>query len=487
MKFIFTPDTEVECIICSIMANTVGKTILKFIRSLALICGAIWLTIAHVEAFTIDYYFYGYAVWGICIIFSHYYVLRDGKSLFAAIMRYFSVALVSITLILLLYEFLKYVTPYHSLKDIIHRAPVCGYIEISLYVVCLIFGLIFILKKRGTMYNPIYRISFFYIFHITIIYCVAVRAYWCYELFLKPKEVILSWPLRIEPISDYTRSSYQSVIACIGGYFINKFYREKQAIFKAPKSKKYALFLRSFQDDEKVLLDKSLSDFYRSRGWELIQVADPSKASYNKSFFGKNLFIMSPDWKKELSYCISCAEHITLCLGSSEGVQWEMYAHAKYLDKYLFFVPEKAVLLEQAGQIYQNYADTQVAEAINGLRQVDSPSLYFIIKDDKCYYSEKFETLIDRDCLDDVRYINLQSRLQEASAREITDKESASGLFSCISLKQLSIPVIALCPLLVLSLDAKTSVNSIAYIVFLIICYISAVAIIIKRIKDTEK
>lgn len=475
------------------MANYTVTNILKRIGSVALIGGSIWLTVAHKDAFSSDQYCYGYAVWAIGIIFSHYNVLKDSKSMIAAIVRYTALALLSIPIVLLLFECLRLFTPYHSLRDIISRAPIYGYIEIALYICCLISGLIFILKKRGTAYNPIYRILFYYIFHITLIYCVAIRAYWCYELFLKPKEVV--WPLRFEPvehISIYTKGSYQSMIAITAAYFIKKFYREKQAIFKVPKSKRYVLYLRSFKDDVKTPFDNSLSEFYKSKDIEIIQVADPSKASYNKLFQGKNMFILSPDWKKELSYCIENAEHITLCIGSSEGVQWEMYSNLQHLNKYLFYVPEKAVLSELLNQTNQDYENTPVAEAIKELCQLNLTTFYFVIRDNKCYYSDDFETLINRDSLDGVLYIKLQSRYQSTYIQEKTKKKSTMGIFSRITLKHLSIPIIALCPLLILGLQANISSNpslskSRGFIVFIVIVYVLIVIFSVKRINDTDK
>lgn len=475
------------------MANNTVTDILKCIGSGALIGGSIWLTIAHGKAFTINQYFYGYAVWGISIIFSHYHVLQNSKSLFAAIVRYTALALLSIPIVLFIFELLRLFSPYHSLKDIISRAPIYGYIEIALYTCCLISGLIFILKKRGQSYNPIYRIFFYYIFHITLIYCVAIRAFWCYELFLKPKEVV--WPIRLEPIehiSIYTKGSYQSMIAITAGYFLNKFYKEKQAIFKVPKSKRYALYLRAFKDDTKTPFDNCLSEFYKSKNLEIIQVADPSKVSYNKSFQGKNLFILSPEWKKELSYCIEHAEHITLCIGSSKGVQWEMYSNLQHLDKYLFYVPEKAALLELINQTNQDYANTPVAEATKELYQLNLTTFYFVIRDNKCYYSDDFETLINRDCLDGVLYINLQIRHQSTSIQKKTNKKSTMDIFSRISLKHLSIPIIALGPLLILGLQANLSSNpflskSRGFLVFIVIIYVISVIVSIKLINETDK
>lgn len=475
------------------MINRIVTNILKGIGSAALIGGAILLTIAHKEAFTSDCYCYGYAVWAIGIIFSHYNVLKNSKSMLAAIVRYTAIALLSIPTVLFLFEILRLFTPYHSLRDIISRAPVYGYIEIALYLCCLILGLLFIFKKRGRAYNPTYRVLFYYTFHITLIYCVIIRAYWCYELFLKSKEVV--WPLRLEPIehiSIYTKCSYQSMIAIAAGYFFKKFYKEKQAIFKVPRSKRYALYLRSFKDDIKTPFDNSLKEFYKSKGLEIIQVADPSKASYNKSFQGKNMFILSPDWKKELSYCIEKAEHITLCIGSSKGVQWEMYSNLQHLDKYLFYVPDKAALLELINQTNQDYANTPVAEAIKELCQLNMPTFYFVIRDNKCYYSDDFETLINRDCLDGVLYIKLKSKYQSAHIQEGNNKKSTTGIFSRISLKHLSIPIIALCPLLHLVLQANLSshpslLNSRGFIVFIVIIYVISVLISFKSINDTDK
>lgn len=472
------------------MISRAVTNILKSVGYVALIGVPVWLTIAHKEAFTSDYYCYGYAIWAIGITFSHYNLLKNSKSTLAAIVRYTICALISIPTALFLFEVLRFFTPYHSLRDIISRAPIYGYLEIALYLCCLISGLIFILKKRDRAYNPIYRALFYYIFHITLIYCLVIRVYWCYELFLKPKESL--WPIRLDYVSIYAKGSYQSMIALVAGYFLNKFYKEKQAIFKLPKSKRYALYLRSFKDDIKTPFDNSLSEFYKSKGLEIIQVADPSKVSYNKLFQGKNLFILSPDWKKELSYCIEHAEHITLCIGSSKGVQWEMYSNLQHLDKYLFYVPDKAALLELINQTNQDYANTPVAEAIKELCQLNMPTFYFVIRDNKCYYSDDFETLINRDCLDGVLYIKLKSKYQSAHIQEGNNKKSTTGIFSRISLKHLSIPIIALCPLLHLVLQANLSshpslLNSRGFIVFIVIIYVISVLISFKFINDTDK
>lgn len=457
------------------MANRIIKTILRFIGSAGLIGGAIWLTIAHKEAFTTSQYFYGYAIWGICIIFSHYNTLKNSKSFYAAIIRYFSLAIILIPILFFLFELLKYFSPYYSLIDIIHRSPIFGYIEIALYIICLILGVAFIWKKNRPMYNPVYRASFFYIFHITLFYCAVIRAYWSYQI-------------SFATFSPYLKTSYHTVIAIACAYFLNRFYKEKQPLFKIPKGKQYALYLRSFNDDRKVKLDTNLSDFYKSQNIEIIQVADPSKASYRKSFQGKNLFLLSADWKKELAFCIKNAEQIILSLGTSEGVQWEMYSNIQYVDKYLFYVPNKSILSEHANLISQKYNDNPVAEAIMGLCQIDYPSFYFIIKGDRCYYATNFETLIARDSLDGVLYIRIKSHTKAANAQEETTKKTSQNILTKIGLKRLSVPIVALCAILSFLLCGNNSSSlSKGYIIFLVICYIWIVIISFKQINDAEK
>lgn len=468
------------------MTMNILKGTLKLIRSITIIGAAIYFSLKHTESFTLDYFYYGFGILGITIICSHYNILKKSKSSFAVMVKYCAIAFLSVPFLLLLFEVMKYFSPYYSLKDIINRVPVFGYIEIALYIGCTISGLLFILKKRGMMYDPIYRISFFYIFHATLIYCIVVRAYWSYHLFFMSDEI--ARVLQFGAISAQVKTSYQSVIAFAGGYFINKFYKEKQPLFKVPQRVKYALYLRSFKDDIRVPLDRNLGDFYKSKNIEIVQVADPSKLSSNRSFQGKNVFILSPDWKKELSYCIKQAEQVILCLGYSEGVQWEMYSNIQYLDKYLFYVPNQAVLSEHANLTCQNYTDNPVAEAIKGLCMLNYPSFYFVIKDNRCYYSEDFETLINRDGLDGVLYIKLQSRNHITGNQEKTEKKSFLHSFSRISLKHIFLPIIALCPLLSLGIQSGRSLsNSSSHQIFLIICYLLAVIILIKQLNDTEK
>ena len=457
------------------MANRIIKTILRFIRSAALIGGAIWLTIAHNEAFTISQYFYGYAIWGICIILSHYNMLKNSKSIFAEIVKYFSLAIILIPILFCLFALLKYFSPYYSLIDIIHRSPILGYIEIALYVMCLVMGVAFIWKKSRPMYNPVYRAAFFYIFHITLFYCVVIRAYW-------------SCQISFVTFNPYLKTSYHTVIAIACAYFLNKFYKEKQPLFKIPKGRKYALYLRSFNDDNKVTLDTDLSDFYKSQNIEIIQVADPSNVSYRKSFQGKNLFLLSADWKKELAFCIKNAEQIILCLGTSEGVQWEMYSNIQHVDKYLFYVPSKAILSEHANLISQKYIDNPVAEAIMGLRQLDYPSFYFIIKGDRCYYATNFETLVARESLDGVLYIRIKSHTKAANVQDETTKKTSQNILSKIGIKRLSVPIVALCAL-VGTLIPGNRIQSLSkgFIIFLAICYILMVIISFRQIDDTEK
>lgn len=471
---------------CENMPKRTVINILKYIGRVALFVGSTWLAIEHNEAFTIDYYCYGYAVWAISIIVSHYNVLQNSRALLAAIARYSALALLLIPIILLLFEVLRYGSPYHSLKDIIiNRAPIFGYIEIALYLGCLISGVLFYFKKKGTIYNPKYRIAFTYIIRITLLYCFILRAYWTYQLFLSPREFV--WGVWPEFIPLHIKSSYEFTCCLCAGCFF-RIYKNKQALFKIPANKRYVLYLRSFQGDKEIAVSGDLIKFYKSRDLMPVEVADPSQISENQSFLGYNIFLLSADWKKEVSYYIKHAESVILCVGYSDGVQWEMYSHLQYLNKYLFYVPSTSVLTEHISNIKQSYASNPVAEAIEKLRHFSHQNLYFVIKDDRCYYSEDFETLINRECLDGVLYVKLQTRIPPTITHEHADRKSIPNFWGKINLKYISVPIIACGPFIAMGLQANLSRSySQGFMIFLAICYIVFVACIFAQVHEVEK
>ena len=156
---------------------------------------------------------------------------------------------------------------------------------------------------------------------------------------------------------------------------------------------RFNLYLRSFYMDESIQIDKDIVAIFKR---ELIEIADPTTDFGNQKFGGKNLFLTTSNWKREVSYYIKRANIVFCCIGTGSGVLWEMFEHDRKIEKYVFYVNDRAILQDIINLNVPKYLNNRVGQAITRLLEVyDKAPLYFIIRGNVCYYTKDLSCIAE--------------------------------------------------------------------------------------------
>lgn len=122
-------------------------------------------------------------------------------------------------------------------------------------------------------------------------------------------------------------------------YLVYLFFKQFKFLIYTPD----ILFLRTFSFDKK---NKYIEDKIKAIATknDVLTIGNP-KTLFRKTI-GKTLYLPTINWKKWLDYYILKATKVILVVDNSEGVLWEMFEHINYLNKYIFIVPDKSVLMD---------------------------------------------------------------------------------------------------------------------------------------------
>ena len=122
-------------------------------------------------------------------------------------------------------------------------------------------------------------------------------------------------------------------------YLVYLFFKQFAFLIYTPK----ILFLRTFSFDKK---NKYIEDTIKAIATQndVLTIGNP-KTIFRKTI-GKTLYLPTINWKKWLDYYILKATKVILVVDNSEGVLWEMFEHINHLNKYIFIVPDKSVLMD---------------------------------------------------------------------------------------------------------------------------------------------
>lgn len=149
---------------------------------------------------------------------------------------------------------------------------------------------------------------------------------------------------------------------------------------------RYNLFLRSFHQDKQLEIDKDIATAFPN--YKLVEIADPTTTHGNTRFQGKNLFLPTSMWKRELSYYISRANLVFCCIGSSDGVKWEMFENDKYMGKYVYYIDSTTSFCNIVFNANKQHTNSQMFRIFKQLQRLDDKRpFYFVIKNSTCYYS----------------------------------------------------------------------------------------------------
>lgn len=148
----------------------------------------------------------------------------------------------------------------------------------------------------------------------------------------------------------------------------------------------YLLFLRSFRfDNKEYTLNLTLKEF----GLPVLKIGNP------KTFFPKGVgdvfYLPSSNWKKQLDYYISHAKYIFSVVDATEGVLWEMFKHLDSIEKFVYYISDKATLhkflMENESGEYSNTSLMYCFKKILSDNSIEQCA--FCIREGVCYYSDE--------------------------------------------------------------------------------------------------
>ena len=151
---------------------------------------------------------------------------------------------------------------------------------------------------------------------------------------------------------------------------------------------RFILYLRSFTFDEKEdLIADELNEM--EAYMPIMKIGNP------KSFFPKGIghtfYLPKSNWKDQLDYYIQKAAYVFSVVDVSEGVMWELFEHEILSDKFIYHISDtdkiKSIL---NNPICEKYKYSKLMNCFKYIidNNLISNKTTFVIKDDKCYYSD---------------------------------------------------------------------------------------------------
>lgn len=303
------------------------------------------------------------------------YYLYDGVES-RSVSRFLDI-LLKISLACLSFPFTVYPFPFiigifTSMPFIYSVCPVYLYIEITLYIFLIITFILFFFL-RASFLNPFFRISFISLSKILPIIIIIARIIFC----------IISVPLEIDAFQ--TTSLICSIVSscCIAGILSSK----PPIRFFIPTNK-YTLYLRSFKDHS---MDHPLNGVLSQFPHPIWQVANPGLYSDNSII--SSFYLPTANWKKHIDYYIDRAEMVFVKLAKTVGVQWEIFHHDQYIEKFIFYIPGNtgATLTKTYNEFNSNHP---ITKCISTISTIARGPVFFCLYRNICYYSISISDII---------------------------------------------------------------------------------------------
>lgn len=285
-------------------------------------------------------------------------------------------------------------TSYYAIEYLYNNSHTYTIIGIIWFLLIVATKFIQRLHYVGHLYTPIQRtilhrcINFFFVYATIGITTI----------------LLINWTNIIEPISTPTnleeiafhhivfKNKIKSglILMIILNFHILILNKYEKAYYVTIPKIKYNLFLRSFNMDENISIDKEIKSNFSN---ELIEIANPFTYR-NHSFSGKDFFLPTKSWKRELSYYIRKANFVFCYIGNSDGIIWEMFKNNQDAEKFIYYLSNDISLNTIITKARKEYHNSRMYQIFRQLIKIEKKSpFYFIIRNNICYYSKKLHPI----------------------------------------------------------------------------------------------
>lgn len=310
-----------------------------------------------------------------------------------------------IALVVAFYLLIGILQPFfYALKWLYETTPIYALIDVAWIVVVVVLTVcIRCFNRAKRQYSPVLRTVYYKLFEYLLLYTLLGIIVL----------LICNWSDIVEPVYNQT---FLAKITFLTEAYLDKYdilnnqikvglmhiaflslallnYKRDIVYYVTIPKFRYNLYLRSFFMDESIQIGEEIKANFAG---ELVEIADPTTEFGNRGFVGKDLFLTTNNWKREVSYYIKRANLVFCCIGTGKGVLWEMFEHDREVEKYVYYVNDGGVLWNIVESCSSKYLNNRVGQAIKRLLEVDSESpFYFIVRDKRCYYSKELSYMAE--------------------------------------------------------------------------------------------
>lgn len=257
----------------------------------------------------------------------------------------------------------------------------CGIVLVFLFAIPLILKCVY----KTTYYRLILIIRYIWQLVKTgaVIYAVIVIAIICLSgvVLFADNELLSNFNPLLSSYLIATYTTCEFVLSYLGYKYIKDL--PKQTLFYFRKAQT-VLYLRSFEVDNSALSEKCLveiDEFRRKNNYNFIKVGNP-----NSIFEMDSYYLPTTNWKFHVDKLIRSHKMIFVILGKTQGLAWEVIKHEEYWPKYVFYVPDKAIL-DYWIKLMDHEGNKKLSTILNDI-EVKNNGVAFYIENNVAFYSE---------------------------------------------------------------------------------------------------
>ena len=257
----------------------------------------------------------------------------------------------------------------------------CGIVLVFLFAIPLILKCVY----KTTYYRLILIIRYIWQLVKTgaVIYAVIVITIICLSgvVLFADNELLSNFNPLLSSYLIATYTTCEFVLSYLGYKYIKDL--PKQTLFYFRKAQT-VLYLRSFEVDNSALSEKCLveiDEFRRKNNYNFIKVGNP-----NSIFEMDSYYLPTTNWKFHVDKLIRSHKMIFVILGKTQGLAWEVIKHEEYWPKYVFYVPDKAIL-DYWIKLMDHEGNKKLSTILNDI-EIKNNGVAFYIENNIAFYSE---------------------------------------------------------------------------------------------------